>query len=363
MKERLLFYIPGMPRKELMVDLTQANSVRHNIQALIDAKKSGIQNSAAEVWFSQLPNSSIKKCIVKWGLLKNTEKKTIDDLLESLIKYRTPAVETEKGYKYEVRILKDFFGDTVYIQDINRTNIVAFIEYLNTRLSPLSRKVIVTHLRSMFNYAVLLEWINTNPFSFIRIGGSRNPDKVRYVSTEETKAAITSTTNHKFKTIVALLRFAGARGGSEIKTLTWDRVIWTTKKPGYIIIQTEKTKRFEDHILRRVPLHPVLEECLKNMSKKTEKVIQGKTDGLDTNPIAKNTFKRINIDIQVGYNLRRSFCSDMMELIGGTDPKAYASICGHSFSLGMQYYQIMHPDRESRAMNTITEAWKETPDS
>ena len=51
------------------------------------------------------------------------------------------------------------------------------------------------------------------------------------------------------------------------------------------------------------------------------------------------------------YNLRRSFCSDLME--SGIDPKLYESVCGHGFEMGMRHYQILHPDRQRSGFEKI----------
>ena len=51
------------------------------------------------------------------------------------------------------------------------------------------------------------------------------------------------------------------------------------------------------------------------------------------------------------YNLRRSFCSDLME--SGIDPKLYEAVCGHGFEMGMRHYQILHPDRQRSGFDKI----------
>ena len=59
------------------------------------------------------------------------------------------------------------------------------------------------------------------------------------------------------------------------------------------------------------------------------------------------------------YNLRRSFCSDLME--SGIDPKLYEAVCGHGFEMGMRHYQILHPDRQRSGFEKIRKLFP--PDS
>ena len=68
-------------------------------------------------------------------------------------------------------------------------------------------------------------------------------------------------------------------------------------------------------------------------------------------------FRDNGIDIHRAYNLRRSFCCDMMEAVGAADAAMYESLCGHSFEVGMKHYQLLHYNRRQTGEQKVMDFW------
>ena len=160
--------------------------------------------------------------------------------------------------------------------------------------------------------------------------------------------------DEKYRLIFALGRFAGLRGVSEMHSLRWDMV--NTEK-GFFTVHSDKLE-IHGKAERTIPIPPVLAECFKqyhSVSPDSDLVFPG-MHKMDLCKIL------VRYTVMAGlepwprpwYNLRRSYCSDVME--SGLDAKQYEEICGHSFTMGMQHYQILHPDRQKRGFEKVLSA-------
>ena len=63
---------------------------------------------------------------------------------------------------------------------------------------------------------------------------------------------------------------------------------------------------------------------------------------------------RGKINIRTHYNLRRSYCKDLME--SGVDAKAYERFCGHNLRAASKHFQQMDEIRAQKAVPKFLEA-------
>ena len=152
------------------------------------------------------------------------------------------------------------------------------------------------------------------------------------------------------------------RGAREFVGLDWsDRCIhWGSNgNPGSITIKSPKTEKYAGHEQRTVPLIPIVESCLRDLFDEAEpgtlKMFPDMTPKSNPGKDVKLCFRRCKVDICKPYNLRESFCCDLMEK--GIEPLAYQELAGHSLKVGLKFYQIYHPQRKLKAETQFLSIW------
>ena len=207
----------------------------------------------------------------------------------------------------------------------------------------------IKRAKQVFTQAKRLGWVAENPFAFIKGGESVNPLRWAYVDAEAVLQVISASHLPKWRAIIALGRFAGVRGSSELYGLLWEHVRWSSPgEPGQIVIMAVKNKR-HGRQFRTIPLHPVAERELAALfslaDEKETHVFPGMKKQTNFRNMTEKLAIRAGLPLwpNIWYNLRKSFCSDLMET--GLDPVVYESITDHSYAVAMKHYQIHHAKR------------------
>ena len=367
--------------------------VRDKVQALVEARKSGVVDPDANFWARRLigRDTQLYDKLSRWGLVPPRDaKKTIGDLCAFMQKRPGVKKTTLQTFQMVQNHLLDFWGADFPLSEITVEAAAEFVRYLDTvpcrwsgrKIDPKaprskkrsSRKKEVRYLseasklkrtataRQFFAEAVRLEWISKNPFRYQKGGSRPNLERMMYVSPEDTVKVLRETVNKKHKALISLWRFCGVRGAREFIGLDWsDRCIrWSTAdRPGSITIRSPKTARYAGHEQRTVPLTPVVEACLRDWFDEAEpgtlKMFPGMTPASNPGKDVKLCFARCGIFITKPYCLRESFCTDV--LAQGIEPMGYEEICGHSLKVGMRFYQIYHPQRKLKAETQFLSIW------
>ena len=319
-------------------------------------------------WIGKLEteNTEIYEKLISLGLLKNRRRKTtLTDLLEIYEKNGTNKKESTQ-YKYEKtgRYLLQFFGKDKPIEEITIEDAERFITWfkttpLNARskmpkvysTSKVNRET--TAFKSVFKFAEDAGLIQKSPFRLLHGGASENPDTLEYVPAETVLHVIQQCGNPKWRAIFALGRFAGARGASDFSILTWDKIRFSSPDELGFIILEGKTSGV-------IPMNPVLEQCLADLfdraAENEPKVFPDITSRSNINVVVRKQILAASVDMWKNpwYNLRKSFCTDVME--SGVDMESYRRITRHSVNISLKHYQIYHKDRQARAANTLRQS-------
>ena len=371
---RKRFTLPNGKRVELTVH-TQAecNSVPLNINKLISSKKTGIESIDTTEWALKLPRDSyVRDALIRWKLIEDTSdsEKTLEDLYDVFVVKGKGADNTIKNRKQAFRKLFLFFGSDYRLKDVDRTQAEEILYFLesegNVRTGEgLQDNSITTHLKRFkmyFRYALDMGWINENPFA--RFKASYKPtDKWLYVDQKDVMHVIDSIQNRSHKVLIALLRFCGLRGASELSRLTFDESCFhpsTAERPAELIIHSTKVEQHAGLETRPVFLTPYVEKLILDL---WEHAPMGENKFFpqmkkESNPgvIVKKLFDRFGVPIAVMYNLRKSFCTDLMA--GGlheADPAMFQRLAGHSLRTSLQCYQIMTAQRKEKAAQKFLE--------
>ena len=271
---RLTFTIGEQRAQYTAHTQSEAESIRLHVKRLLSAKRTGAPALESEEWAQTRPKGALRDFLIKWGLLNSTDVgMTLADLRDEFMK-RQVKERTLLNYKATFDNLIAFFGVGCMLTSIDRKKAGEFNKYLRTSanirtgegLNNVTANKRLNLCRQFFGWATNENWIIKNPFAGIKaIGGSANSDTWRYVSKEDTIEVIDSTPNKEHKVIIALMRFCGLRGASELSRLTFDESclhLSNAGKGAELIVHSTKNERHAGHEQRTIPLTPYVEQLI-----------------------------------------------------------------------------------------------------
>ena len=203
-----------------------------------------------------------------------------------------------------------------------------------------------------------MKWVDSNPFEGLEGGNTVNQSRWEYIPREATLEVMANCTNLEIRARIGLMRFAGCRGESEFKCLEWnaDWIRWSEDgKPGTVRLHRTKTENSGTYTDTILPMEKELEKALRDLYDSvpagTVKVF---TPRANPGVMVKKQFRRNGFEIKNTYNLRKSFCRDLME--AGLDWKSYEYYSGHSLQVAMKHYQSWDELRAQKAAPKLLEA-------
>ena len=372
-----LTFTMGEKRAQFMAHTqAEAASIRLHVKRLISSKRTGAPCLESEEWAQTRPKGALRDFLIRWGLLEDTSERerTINDLYEHFQK-RGVKSSTLGTYTDAFNNLFDFYGAEKLLRDITPKDATEFEVFLRTAArrmngkggkqgapigSGLSKPTVkkrIERVRQFFLEARRLHWISENPFEAVHGGNVTNPEKWLYIPRETVLEVMGNTPNLETRAKIALCRFAGARGASEFDSLEWNPewIQWSADgKQGTIRLHRTKTEDsgFSDTIVPMIPeLENALRDLFDNAAAGTVKVFHTRSN---PGKIIKEQFQKNGIDIKTPYNLRRSYCRDLME--AGLDPKSYEYFAGHSLRVALKHYQQWDELRAKKAAPRVLEA-------
>jgi len=192
-------------------------------------------------------------------------------------------------------------------------------------------------LRQMYNKAMEWKLLTINPLS------DMVPKKHFLVQEIKERRIIDSTefeklyinANDDFKPFLFFAYLTGCRP-KEIMSLKWENV---DLKNGYVLITKTKTKKE-----RKVFLANIIKETLKSLVDKSVSIV-GYVFNCEGKPFNntilrrcwEKAYKKSGINKCVFYNLRHSFCSNLL-INEGVDVKTVAEMSGHSVETLLKFY-------------------------
>lgn len=367
---RLRFSIGDKRPEYIAHTQAEAASVQLNVNKLISSQKTGVQNIEALEWAQTRPKGRLKDFLIRWGLLEDTSdrEKTIADLRKEFMG-RSQKERTLLNYRNTFDSLCEYFGEQTRIRDIDKVKAGEFIKYLKQHGNKqtggkLSDNSVATHVKSIntfFNWAVDVELIARNPFKGFDAKIKPNRERLEYITKEDTIKVIERTLNKEHRVIIALWRFCGIRGASELSRLTFDASclhLSTDKKPGEILVHSTKVEHHTGHEKRPIPLTPYVEQLILDLWEAApegeNKFFPKMTASSNPGKIVKDEFNAAGVELKKPYNLRDSYVTDLMaEGMHEKDPKMFEMLAGHDIKTSLTYYQILTNERKERATSTF----------
>lgn len=373
---RLTFTINNQRAQFTAHTQAEAASIRLHVRRLVSSRRTGTPALESEEWAQTRPKGALRDFLIKWRLLEDTSdrERTIGDICDHFQKRNVKPL-TLLVFKQVGKNLIDFFGENKRLRDITPLDATEFEHYLYTAArkkggndtagAGLSRATVrkrIQRVRQYYIEAQRLKWADSNPFEGLEGGNTVNQSRWEYIPRETVLEVMANCTNLEIRARIALMRFAGCRGESEFKCLEWnaDWIRWSADgKQGTVRLHRTKTENSGAYADTILPMDTELEKALRDLYDSvpagTVKVF---TPRANPGVMVKKQFRRNGFEIKNTYNLRKSFCRDLME--AGLDWKCYEYYSGHSLQVAMKHYQSWDELRAQKAAPKLLEALQGT---
>ena len=324
--------------------LNAARAVCARVEQIVADQKLGVRHDPnLSHWLRSCP-AALRSKLAKAGLVEESGAAlTITELFTRIRENSTVAPATAKIYHRISRSLIECFESDTRIDRVGTADAERWQVWL--RQSGLAKATVGKYtncVRGAFNRAVRWKLIETSPFAQLKSGAQTNPSRQAYVSAEVFRSILAIEVDPKWIAVFALLRWAGLRCPSELKTLRWSDVDLRPDKM-QLRVRSPKTEHHEGREQRVVPIVPELQPILASYAQ-TCKV----RDGLlfPSLPSAVNLrarFQRMRDKAGVAtwprlfQNLRASFATDLVDRFPSHVAAAW---CGHSVAIQQRAYMI-----------------------
>lgn len=259
---RIDFIHPTGDRRSIRlgrVDKRGAERFCGMVETLVGAILTGQALPPAEVveWAEALP-ATMRGKLVRAGLIVDdgdTAPKTLGWLLDEFAASLAVKASTRVQYGVTLDDLAEHFGRDLLLSDLGPLGAERWKRSMQDRkMAPATVARRVKVARTLFKCAVKWKAVAENPFADVKAGGQSNPDRMRFVTREETAALLSVCPSVEWRLIVALSRYGGLRCPSEVGGLRWGDVLWDERK---MRVRSPKTE-VHGKGSRVVPIFPEL---------------------------------------------------------------------------------------------------------
>lgn len=275
--KRIQVYVDGS-RKTIRlgkIPRNQAETIRAHVAQLAAAQIDGsVPPPKTSQWLADV-SVKLRTRLAKAGLCTPPQQRTVYTI-GSLVK----AYRESKWAQYQ--------EGTIQIQELTITNLLEYIggdqdlttltegdaeDFRDALLNKHGLAESTTRKRcaiasKFMRFAMRRKWMEANPFEEVA-KGNLAADTFRFVTASEAQAVLEQLPGTEWKLLFALSRWGGLRVGSEPRQLRIGHVDWERDR---ITVPSPKTKRYQGHAERVVPLFP---ELLPHLLARCEELQEG----------------------------------------------------------------------------------------
>lgn len=291
------------------------------------------------------------------GIENEKEKVFLLDWMETYKKNQEKrGKKDENQIKVAIRIIRDYAGERMTLDRIDKAFCQGYIDYLLTEYRPRGKRVsnftlknYYRVLNSALNSAVRAEHIKANPFDLIDKSDKIHlPESKRsYMTIEEVKALIATPMKHEeIKQAYLFSCFCGLRI-SDVKRLKW-KDVFVDSGQYRLVVSMKKTQE---------PIYlPLSSEALKWMPERGDKTPEDFVfelpSGNEVNRLLKPWAKAAGISKRFSYHTSRHTFATMM-LTLGADLYTTSKLLGHADVKMTQVYAKIVNKKKDEAVNLV----------
>jgi integrase len=260
---RRLQFINGAGERKTIrlgnVSMRVAKEIKMRVEALNAAKVSGIApDNETAAWVAKIEDGLVVK-LAAVGLIAErvkAEASTLGGLIRHVTGLRADAKpRTLTNLKQAAAKFTSHFGDGRPLDGITPSDADEFVAALRKRYAPAHVARLIKYGKQFFHAARRAGLVTASPFDGVKAGTMANPDRMYFLTREDTATILEACPDAEWRLIVALARFGGLRCPSEVVALTWADVDW---ERGRFLVRAPKTAHHADGGRRWVPLFPEL---------------------------------------------------------------------------------------------------------
>ena len=237
--------------------LAVAESLRSLVQSLEEYRNLGQAPpqelvARAETYPTRVTNQLAKGNLIPQAAATGMTVQQLCDAWMTKKRQETDATSTINNHRRECDRLVELFGDRP-VRSLKPSDAVTWIDHRSPQLA--SRYQFgrnYSNVRTIFQYAIKLKEISTNPFpkGLVKKPVRGDVRQHEYVTPETVKQVLGILPSNTWRLIFCLARYGGLRADSEFRTLQWKDVDFEAK--------TFEFWSPKDKATRRVPIFPEL---------------------------------------------------------------------------------------------------------
>lgn len=238
------------------------------LDELIATRQVGVEPSAEiRGWLERMPDGP-RRTLTTAGLAEKRQPRTLGELcrryLEALEdRQRAGRAKPSTLDNAQVVVAKalEYFGTDRPIGEVDKEEAESYRNWVKVHgrvdgTEPLAETTagrVVRRTKEIFEIAVERNWIEQNPFKKLRGFRNTNPARDCYVPRDVIDHVIASTADLEVRLILAIARYCGIRGPSEVQRLELGDFDIET---GTVTFRSPKTEHHDGHEVRLSPLWP-----------------------------------------------------------------------------------------------------------
>ena len=305
------------------------------------------------LWLEMAPKDILSK-LEKVGLITIDKPKTCQELWDSFLRYKAEEKRgTCKVYCTSRQRFFEAFSATDPLDEITMEKLLIWRQSLCSKYAEATVATTMTTLKTVFNYAVDIGWLQQSPMKKVPVGSFVNRKKDRFITVEESRKLLEACPNQEWRAIIALARYGGLRCPSELMQLRYSDIYWEQHR---FTVRSSKTERHKGHQERCVPLFLEIRKELEKLrlereSKDDDFVIQGFAGKKKWD--LSHPFRRIAQESGLGIiarpfdNMRMSRSNEIERKFGSLKESIWL---GHSESVKKKHYFQLTDDDFSKAV-------------
>lgn len=214
-------------------------------------------------WVANVEPPLAKK-LARAGLIPETqaESATLGPFLQAWLAARKADYKPASliAWVQVIAALTEFLGADCRLREVTPAKAEAFRQSVlasGLRATTIHKRL--QHARLFFAHARRQDFVDANPFEFVRHRPGNALERRAYVPAADVLRVIEHAPNGTWKLLIALSRFAGLRVPSEALSLRWQDVDW---ERGRLTVPSPKTQHLPGRSYRVIPLFPAIRPYL-----------------------------------------------------------------------------------------------------
>jgi integrase len=332
---------------------------RH-VERLVEAKHAGVSMAPETASWVGTVDDRLRSKLERLGLIAERDTARVmrlDTFLKDYVSLKKGDVKkiTIRNLDQTSKKLMEFFGGSRQLSSITVEDMRRFREWLaNTKgFKPNTVKTHCRKAKQFFADAVDRALIDQTPCRQLRgLQDSRNRDRERLMSIEDTAKVLEACPTLEWKAIFSLARFGGLRP-SEILDLEWRHIDWDQN---IVTVPGAKGRLGSGSRIRKMPLFPEMLTALTTLRDtrpiRSGRIVLGYSPGDNLAVQMMRIIEDAGVDWERAFqNLRSTRSTELANM--GIGIEKFCRWLGHSPKIALEHYIQVDARKDAEAASSL----------